>query len=79
MAKSAEAKLLHRLRLLLMGRALFAGAEGAVLLGVLVVKRDVDDEERLVTVNSEIQRLSRLVNALLKLSRLENRADPMSD
>ena len=37
------------------------------------------DEERLVTVNSEIQRLSRLVNALLKLSRLENRADPMKE
>lgn len=36
-------------------------------------------EERLVTVNSEIQRLSRLVNALLKLSRLENRADPMKE
>ncbi len=37
------------------------------------------DEERLVTVNSEIQRLSRLVNALLKLSRLENRAEPMKE
>ena len=36
-------------------------------------------EERLVTVNSEIQRLSRLVNALLKLSRLENRAEPMKE
>ena len=37
------------------------------------------DEERLVTMNSEIQRLSRLVNALLKLSRLENRAEPMKE
>ena len=37
------------------------------------------DEERLVTVNSEIQRLSRLVNALLKLSRLENRGEPMKE
>lgn len=37
------------------------------------------DEERLVTVNSEVQRLSRLVNALLKLSRLENRATPMKE
>ncbi len=37
------------------------------------------DEERLVTVNSEVQRLSRLVDALLKLSRLENRANPMKE
>ena len=35
------------------------------------------DEERLVTVNSEVQRLSRLVDALLKLSRLENRSSPL--
>ncbi len=35
------------------------------------------DEERLETVNSEVQRLSRLVDALLKLSRLENRSTPM--
>ena len=37
------------------------------------------DEERLETVNSEVQRLSRLVDALLKLSRLENRANPMKE
>ena len=37
------------------------------------------DEERLVTVNSEVQRLSRLVDALLRLSRLENRANPMKE
>lgn len=36
------------------------------------------DEERLETVNSEVQRLSRLVDALLKLSRLENRSVPMN-
>ena len=35
------------------------------------------DEERLETVNSEVQRLSRLVDALLKLSRLENRSTPL--
>lgn len=35
------------------------------------------DEERLETVNSEVQRLSRMVNALLKLSRIENRSNPM--
>lgn len=35
------------------------------------------DEERLVTVSSEVQRLSRLVDALLKLSRLENRSSPL--
>lgn len=34
-------------------------------------------EERLETVNSEVQRLSRLVDAILKLSRLENRSTPM--
>ncbi len=37
------------------------------------------DEERLETVNSEVQRLSRLVNSLLKLSRLENRANSMKE
>ena len=37
------------------------------------------DEERLVTVNSEVQRLSRLVDALLKLSRLESRSQPMKE
>lgn len=37
------------------------------------------DEERLVTVNSEVQRLSRLVDALLKLSRLENRSSPLKE
>lgn len=37
------------------------------------------DAERLETVNSEVQRLSRLVDALLKLSRLENRATPMKE
>ena len=36
-------------------------------------------EQRLTTVNAEIQRLSRLVNALLKLSRLENRSTPMKE
>ncbi len=35
------------------------------------------NEERLETVNSEVQRLSRLVDAILKLSRLENRSTPM--
>lgn len=35
------------------------------------------DEERLETLNSEVRRLSRLVDALLKLSRLENRANPV--
>lgn len=35
------------------------------------------DEERLETVNSEVQRLSRLVDAILKLSRLENRSTPI--
>ena len=34
------------------------------------------DEERLATVNYEVQRLSRLVDAILKLSRLENRSTP---
>lgn len=37
------------------------------------------DEEHLLTVNSEVQRLSRLVDALLRLSRLENRANPMKE
>lgn len=37
------------------------------------------DEERLGTVNAEVQRLSRLVDALLKLSRLENRSSPMRE
>ena len=35
------------------------------------------DEQRLETVNSEVQRLSRLVGAILKLSRLENRSTPI--
>lgn len=35
--------------------------------------------ERLETVNSEVERLSRLVDALLKLTRLENRATPMKE
>ncbi len=35
------------------------------------------DEERLETVNSEVRRLSRLVDAILKLSRLENRSTPI--
>lgn len=35
------------------------------------------DEDHLMTVNSEVQRLSRLVGSMLKLSRLENRANPM--
>jgi len=34
------------------------------------------DEEHLEIVNSEVQRLSRLVGSLMKLSRLENRANP---
>ncbi|MEG0071172.1 MAG: HAMP domain-containing sensor histidine kinase [Raoultibacter sp.] len=34
--------------------------------------------DRLETVNSEVQRLGRLVEALLKLSRLENRSSPMN-
>ncbi len=37
------------------------------------------DEEHLLTVNSEVQRLSRLVDALLRLSRLENRTTPMKE
>ena len=37
------------------------------------------DEERLSTVDSEVKRLSRLVDALLKLSRLENRTTPMKE
>ena len=35
------------------------------------------DAERLETLNSEVQRLSRLVDALLKLSRLESRTEPI--
>jgi signal transduction histidine kinase len=35
------------------------------------------DAQRLETLNSEVRRLSRLVDALLKLSRLENRANPV--
>lgn len=35
------------------------------------------DAERLETLNSEVQRLSRLVGALLKLSRLESRTKPI--
>lgn len=34
------------------------------------------DEEHLLTVDAEVQRLSRLVDSLLKLSRLENRSNP---
>lgn len=37
------------------------------------------DEERLGTVNAEVQRLGRLVDALLRLSRLENRSTPMNE
>ena len=37
------------------------------------------DAERLGTVNAEVMRLSRLVDALLKLSRLENRSTPMKE
>lgn len=37
------------------------------------------DEERLETINSEVQRLSRLVDAILKLSRLENRGVPLKE
>lgn len=37
------------------------------------------DTERLETVNSEVERLSRLVDALLRLSRLENRNTPMNE
>ena len=36
------------------------------------------DADRLGTVNAEVLRLSRLVDALLKLSRLENRSTPMN-
>ena len=58
----------HELRTPLM--AIQATVE-AMVDGVLPV-----DEERLITVDSEVQRLSRLVDSLLKLSRLENRANP---
>ncbi|MEG2024903.1 MAG: HAMP domain-containing sensor histidine kinase [Gordonibacter sp.] len=37
------------------------------------------DAEHLETVNSEVQRLSRLVDSLLKLSRLESRSTPMKE
>ncbi len=37
------------------------------------------DQERLETVNSEVQRLGRLVSALLSLSRLENRSTPLKE
>lgn len=37
------------------------------------------DSEHLETVNSEVQRLSRLVDSLLKLSRLESRSTPMKE
>ncbi len=37
------------------------------------------DAEHLAMVNTEVQRLSRLVDALLKLSRLENRSRPMNE
>lgn len=37
------------------------------------------DEERLDTINSEVQRLSRLIDAILKLSRLENRGVPLKE
>ncbi len=37
------------------------------------------DAERLATVNAEVQRLGRLVDALLKLSRLESRSTPMRE
>ena len=58
----------HELRTPLM--AIQATVE-AMVDGVLPV-----DEERLITVDSEVMRLSRLVDSLLKLSRLENRANP---
>lgn len=37
------------------------------------------DGERLSTINMEVQRLSRLVDAILKLSRLESRSTPMRE
>ena len=58
----------HELRTPLM--AIQATVE-AMVDGVLPV-----DEERLMTVDSEVMRLSRLVDSLLKLSRLENRSNP---
>ena len=58
----------HELRTPLM--AIQATVE-AMVDGVLPV-----DEERLITVDSEVMRLSRLVDSLLKLSRLENRSNP---
>lgn len=58
----------HELRTPLM--AIQATVE-AMVDGVLPV-----DEQRLMTVDSEVMRLSRLVDQLLKLSRLENRSNP---
>ncbi len=58
----------HELRTPLM--AIQATVE-AMVDGVLPV-----DEQRLMTVDSEVMRLSRLVDSLLKLSRLENRSNP---
>ena len=58
----------HELRTPLM--AIQATVE-AMVDGVLPV-----DEERLMTVDSEVMRLSRLVDSMLKLSRLENRSNP---
>ena len=58
----------HELRTPLM--AIQATVE-AMVDGVLPV-----DEQRLMTVDSEVMRLSRLVDSMLKLSRLENRANP---
>ena len=37
------------------------------------------DQQHLVTVNTEVQRLGRLVDSLLKLSRLENRSVPFKE
>ncbi|MCK6138493.1 sensor histidine kinase [Slackia exigua] len=37
------------------------------------------DAERLGTIDAEVQRLSRMVDALLKLSRLENRTTPLNE
>lgn len=59
----------HELRTPLM--AIQATVE-AMVDGVLPV-----DEERLMTVDTEVMRLSRLVDSLLKLSRLENRSNPL--
>lgn len=78
MADSVEANRDMERRLSLMSRMNFAHRHGypstveAMIDGVFVA-----DEERLETLNSEVRRLSRLVDALLKLSRLENRANPV--